>query len=94
MPKFWPAKNLATNQTGPHCPEKTGFISLVYSPSSVLPPRARAASPVTPVPSLTLQRRRRRGHEGEEAAQGSQALRAGAGEPRRQVPVSLLVFLA
>lgn len=43
-----------------------------------------------PLPSLTLQRRRERGYEGEEAGQGAQAHRAGAGDPGRQVPVSAL----
>ena len=77
-------------------PEKTGFSRPSRSTRRVLLLAfLGSSSPSQPLPSLTLQRRRERGHEGEKADEGAQALRAGAGDPRRQVPVSrLLVSLA
>ena len=77
---------------GSPVPEKTSFSRPSRSTRRVLLLAfLGSSSPSQPLPSLTLQRRRERGrHEGEKAAQGAQALRAGAGDPRRQVPVSAL----
>ena len=71
-------------------PEKTVFSSPSQSTRRVRLAFLGSSSPSQPLPSLTLQRRRERGHEGEKADEGAQALRAGAGDPRRQVPVSAL----